>query len=168
VYIYRDDGEPALARPEDDPAYWYDLEAEDPVPEPEHDEGRGPFEPLMPSTGAAADSPGEPVATAGPARDDNGGAEAPERERARKLEQLQDLYLTAEAIGEQNVDRHFNELLAQQRQLISDYFSQGSAAADDGLVVPQPTTNAAEARPRAQDGTPPEGMAVRAEPPAAW
>ena len=53
-------------------------------------------------------------------------------DRARKLEQIKDLYLTAEAIGEANVDKHFDQLLAQQRELISDYFRQpgpaGSAA----------------------------------------
>ena len=61
--------------------------------------------------------------------------EAPEQARARKLEQLKDLYLTAEAIGEQNVDKHFDQLLAQQRELISDYFRQ-SAAAEPGVAGP--------------------------------
>ena len=48
---------------------------------------------------------------------------------ARKLEQIKDLYLTAEAIGEANVDKHFDQLLAQQRELISEYFRQSAAAA---------------------------------------
>ena len=53
---------------------------------------------------------------------------APEAGRIRKLEQLKDLYLTAQAIGEQNVDKHFDQLMAQQRQLISDYFGPPGTA----------------------------------------
>ena len=47
---------------------------------------------------------------------------------ASKLEQIKDLYLTAEAIGEANVDKHFDQLLAQQRELISEYFKHSNAA----------------------------------------
>ena len=99
------------------------------------------------------------------ARDES--AEAPERARARNLEQLKDLYLTAEAIGEQNVDRHFDELLAQQRELISEYFRH-SAATQSG--PPSPRDGQAEPEYRQADGqpTPPEGVSVRAEPPRAW
>ena len=112
--------------------------------------------------------PGQAQRPADTARDES--AEAPERARARKLEQLKDLYLTAEAIGERNVDKHFDQLLAQQRELISDYFRQ-SAAAQPGPDGPR-AGQAAEAGPEYQqaDGqaTPPEGVSVRAEPPRAW
>jgi hypothetical protein len=162
VSAYRDNSEPAptpRTRAEDDAAYWYDLAAEDPVPQ--HEEGRGPFEPLVSSN----EAPGAENSGPSLARDD--GTEPPERERARTLEQLRNLYLTAEAIGEQNVDRHFNELLARQRQLISEYFGQ------DGLPAarpaePQQGASAAPARPPAGDITPPEGLTVRAVPPRSW
>ena len=164
VFVYRDVSDPAprssgRRSAADDSAYWYDLLAEDPAPQRE--ESRGPFEPLLPSGGAEqAQRPADEGRERSP--------EAPEQARARKLEQLKDLYLTAEAIGEQNVDKHFDQLLAQQRELISDYFKQSPAARPrDG--------QAAEADPEHQrtsatsgQATPPEGVSVRAEPPRAW
>ena len=167
------------ARPEDDAAYWYDLLAEDPVPE-DH-ETRGPFEPLVSSSGPPGTASGPASGTGPPpwprpAGDES--AEAQERVRARKLEQLRDLYLTAEAIGEQNLDKHFNQLMAQQRQLISEYFGESGAArpavASDGQPDPRPAARQAEPqsaarqaedRPPGRDVTPPEGVAVWAEPP---
>jgi hypothetical protein len=191
--VYRDPGAPAPSSSSrrsaaDDSAYWYDLLAEDPVQQ--HEEARGPFEPLLPSAEAEAGTeqpqgPQEPPDAARAERQ-----EPPEQARARKLEQLKDLYLTAEAIGEQNVDKHFDQLLAQQRELISDYFRQSPAAqspaaqspaaqppaAQPGAVQPGVTSprdgQAADAEPehRQPDGpvTPPEGVSVRAEPPRAW
>ncbi|HEV2259130.1 MAG TPA: hypothetical protein VGS06_38940 [Streptosporangiaceae bacterium] len=182
--MYRDVSEPTSTssprRPAaDDAAYWYDLLAEDAAPQDE--QARGPFEPLLPS-GAPTGAAGRPPA-AEPERGSPGGAgndrqEAPEQARARKLEQLKDLYLTAEAIGEQNVDKHFDQLLAQQRELISDYFGQSAAAQPGG---PGPgeggprdgqaaETGAAHPDPGAAGGPPgpPEGAGVRAEPPRAW
>ena len=100
------------------------------------------------------------------------------RARARKLEQLKDLYLTAEAIGEQNVDKHFDQLLAQQRELISDYFRQ-STGATPTAATPTGATPAETAPPgapqalagprdgRAADDTEP-GAGVAAERPRAW
>jgi hypothetical protein len=41
-----------------------------------------------------------------------------------KLEQIKDLYMTVEAIGDDNVDKHFDELMQRQRDLISDYFKE--------------------------------------------
>jgi len=58
-------------------------------------------------------------------------ADAPDdagRAQARKLEQIKDFYLTAEAIGEENLDKHFDQLLAHQRELIGEYFRQSTAA----------------------------------------
>ena len=82
------------------------------------------------------------------------------------------MYLTAEAIGEHNLDKHFNELLAQQRQLISEYFGESGAAlsaiAGDGQAVPRQAASQAEDRLPGGDVTPPEGVAVRAEPPRTW
>jgi hypothetical protein len=175
VFVYRDPAEPtpkSSPRPAsaDDASYWYDLLAEDPVPP--HEEARGPFEPLQASQAPAAQQapggPGRPPSAA--PRDEN-----PEQARARKLEQLKDLYLTAEAIGERNVDKHFDELLAQQREPISEYFRQspaaqpGGASSADGQVPPaEAERRQAERRQAAGQATPPEGVSVRAEPPRAW
>jgi hypothetical protein len=177
VYVYRDVSDPApepsVRRPSaDDAAYWYDLLAEDPVPQ--HEETRGPFEPLLSSgapPGTAGQQPGTEQAPPDAARD--ASPEAPEQARARKLEQLKDLYLTAEAIGEQNVDKHFDQLLAQQRELISEYFRQ-SAAAQPGVTTARDgqgtETDAAQPDPGASGGQagPREDAGVRAEPPRAW
>jgi hypothetical protein len=133
-------------------------------------DARGPFEPLLSSGEPAGQQPPPAQAHRPPdaARDES--AEAPERTRANKLEQLRDLYLTAEAIGEQNVDKHFDQLLARQRELISEYFKQ-SAAAQPGPAGPH-LDQGAEAGPEYQQTggqpTPPEGVSVRAEPPHAW
>ena len=167
MYVYRDVSEPAQPpsprRPAaDDAAYWYDLLAEDAAPQ--HEQARGPFEPLLPSgtpTGALGQQPSAEPDQGSPGGAGNDRQEAPEQARARKLEQLRDLYLTAEAIGEQNVDKHFDQLLAQQRELISDYFGQ-SAAAEPGVAGPS-DGGAAGGQPG-----PPEGAGVRAEPPRAW
>ena len=172
--MYRDPGDPAPSSSSrrsaaDDSAYWYDLLAEDPVPQ--HEQARGPFEPLLPSTEAGAEEPQRPQEPHEPpdaAPDER--QEAPEQARARKLEQLKDLYLTAEAIGEQNVDKHFDQLLAQQRELISGYFKQSPAVQPD--VTSPRDGQAADAGPEHQQTsgpvTPPEGVSVRAEPPRAW
>jgi hypothetical protein len=201
VYVYRDVSEPTPTssprRPAaDDAAYWYDLLAEDAAPQ--HEQARGPFEPLLPSntpTGAVGQRPSAEPEQGPPGGAGNHRQEAPEQARARKLEQLKDLYLTAEAIGEQNVDKHFDQLLAQQRELISDYFGQSAAAqpgglgpGDGGVVGPRDgraaerdgqaaerdgltaETGAVHPDPGAIGGQPgpPEGAGVRAEPPRAW
>jgi hypothetical protein len=194
VYVYRDVSEPTPTssprRPTaDDAAYWYDLLAEDAAPQ--HEQARGPFEPLLPSgtpTGAVGQQPSADPEHRSPDGAGNDRQEAPEQARARKLEQLKDLYLTAEAIGERNVDKHFDQLLAQQRELISDYFGQspapqpGMAGSSDGGVGGPRDGGVAERDGQAADtgrahpdpgtagGQPglPEGAGVRAEPPRAW
>jgi hypothetical protein len=176
VYVYRDDVPPAgtgatgarsAARQpaEDDTSYWYDLLAEDAAPQQE--EARGPFEPLLSSAGTPDEAgPAGTEQPAGPAREQ--GSEPPDQARARKLEQLKDLYLTAEAIGEQNVDKHFDQLLAQQRELISDYFKQPAAGGprDGQHLAAEPEHQ--QTSPTGSQTTPPEGVSVRAEPPRAW
>jgi hypothetical protein len=49
-----------------------------------------------------------------------------------KLEQIKDLYLTAEAIGEDALDRHFQQVSERQRQLIKEYFDQDGKDAANG------------------------------------
>jgi len=180
VYIYRDVSDPAPTssgqhRAADDAAYWYDLLAEDPVRQ--HEETRGPFEPLLPSSGTpGAAGPGGTERAQGPPDAARGeGPEAPEQARARKLEQLKDLYLTAEAIGEQNVDKHFDQLLAQQRELISEYFRQSAAAAPDAgrrdsLAAEAGAEHREPNDPGATGGQAglPEGAGIPVEPPRAW
>ncbi len=136
VYVYRDTGgqpdDPAAATPgpdEQDAAYWYDLpgtgtggDSTPRVPQ----ETRGPFEPLVSSAGPPGAAPGDGQEAPGDGQEETAHA------HARKLEQIKDLYLTAEAIGEVNVDKHFDQLLAQQRELVSDYFKQSNATRPPG------------------------------------
>jgi hypothetical protein len=200
VFVYRDPStqsagpaadSPARDSDEHDTAYWYDLLTEDTAPRRE--ETRGPFEPLQSSTGTSS---GPVAAVTGTEPAGTGPGQAPPDDtaqaRARKLEQLKDLYLTAEAIGEENVDKHFDQLLAQQRDLISEYFGQSAVArpagpqsGESGPAVASPRDGqAADAdatpreprnpdRPRGpgaagrQTGNP-EGAGVAAEQPHAW
>ena len=201
VYVYRDTGDqpggPAVTGPGpggNDAAYWYDLPgsaAGAGAPTQPGEEARGPFEPLVSSSdppGAARHAAAGPDTAESAVRGSTPADQAPADsaagdvpaesayDRARKLEQIKDLYLTAEAIGEANVDKHFDQLLAQQRELISDYFRQ-----------PGPAGSAAEARPAGEAGsadqpdprarqdpgsggpaTPPEGVGVAADQPRAW
>ena len=142
VFVYRDTSDQPDPG-ENDAAYWYDLpvsgagsDASAQVAEA----GRGPFEPLV----SSADPPGaarpdQAPDAAGPA----GPSEETVADRARKLEQIKDLYLTAEAIGEANVDKHFDQLLAQQRELISEYFRQPGPAGPTAAAGPAAGADAA-------------------------
>jgi hypothetical protein len=158
VFVYRDTGGepdevatgPQVPPPGDsDAADWYApvQEASAPAREEQTErddkppEVRGPFEPLVFS---ASDATTETAAEEGMAESDAGAGpqdvaeeEDPARERELKLEQLRDLYLTAEAIGEENVDKHFDKLMAQQRSLISDYFKQSGTGQDGADVAPE-------------------------------
>ena len=115
---------------------------------------RGPFEPhpaqpklsdltvtdLLPAemTSAGVDPVGVEVAASELAVPDLAGSELgapdladsdPDQESVsegsrEKLEKIKDLYLTVEAIGDDNVGKHFDELMQRQRELISDYFKE--------------------------------------------
>ena len=75
-------------------------------------------------------------------------AEPPSADTQQKLEQLKDLYLTAEAIGEDALVKHFDELSQMQRSLISEFFEKaglgpkgksallGDASAQDDASLP--------------------------------
>jgi hypothetical protein len=152
TFVYRDAGgadepdEPETAEPygPDDPAYgppspdWYAREDEEEGKQQAAAEDlqhvRGPFEPLPYPVAASADQAasyqGITYEAPGDDNDDNdlGGP------GDRALEQIRDLYMTADAIGAENLDKHFRQLLERQRQLISEYFKEASAA--DHSVAP--------------------------------
>jgi hypothetical protein len=177
---------------ENDAAYWYDLPGTGygaDAPPRLVQEARGPFEPLVSSAGplvssaeplvSSAGPPGTPRSAAAftepqdaegpdgahPDQAPGGAQEDTATAHARKLEQIKDLYLTAEAIGEANVDKHFDQLLAQQRELISEYFRQSSSARPDG-TDPQAAAAADEPTTRGEPATtgeqPPTGTSVAA------
>jgi hypothetical protein len=119
--------EPASAWDPDDPAYgppspeWYTSEdqAEQQAAE-EFQPVRGVFEPL----------PNQGESGQGPAAGLPAGFELPEADGTPPLEQLEKLYLTAEAISAENLDTQFDELLERQRQLISAYFTEAALQED--------------------------------------
>ncbi len=202
MYVYRDTGSQpddpaAVPGPgERDAAYWYDLPGTggggDTTPRVPQ-ETRGPFEPLLSSSDPPATTPGfsasldnaEPVAPEAAHSDEapgptgNDGQEDTAYAHARKLEQIKDLYLTAEAIGESNVDKHFDQLLAQQRELIGEYFKQSSAGrppagpADQAGTEPagaagQEPGHPGDAAPAGGQAGAPEGTWVAADQPRIW
>jgi hypothetical protein len=185
VFVYRDTedqpGDAGLRPPgPNDPAYWYDLAGTGPAEEtpPAGEETRGPFEPLVSSAdppGTVRSSAADPAAgpDAVPAPGAPGEAERGDtvHAQARKLEQIKDLYLTAEAIGETNVDKHFDQLLAQQRELISDYFKQSSAVPGPGPAGQAEGDPEATEAPAGDPGfpaPPAETTRVTADQPRVW
>jgi hypothetical protein len=182
VYIYRETsaepGDPATAAPgsqpdERDASYWYDLSGQDSaageartqVAEPT----RGPFEPLV-SSNAAPPGAGRHAAPDAAGHD---GPEEPTHDQAQRLDQIKDFYLTAEAIGERNVDKHFDELLAQQRELISEYFQQSTGHGASQALAPPQAEREGQAHPASYAGPQDPGLADRgepviAEPPSTW
>jgi hypothetical protein len=155
--------DPAAYGP-DDPAYgppgrdWYERteEARRQEAEAELRQARGAFEPLPPdheiTARAQPDTPGQGTADGDDPHDDLDVALV--GQGAEPLERIKDLYVTAEAIGERRLDKHFDQLLERQRQLISDYFTNQefrrpagagpSAAGPGGAVrgVPGPSAAA--------------------------
>ncbi len=101
-----------------------------PDPEPTPTRELTPSSELTPAP-SATPRPGAPALDpeAEPLRPPAGGQVAPDAEAAAraaraKLDQLKDLYLTAEAIGEDALMRHFDEVSQRQHDLIRDYFKQ--------------------------------------------
>ena len=73
-----------------------------------------------------------------------------------KLERIKDLYLTVEAIGDNNVGKHFDELMQRQRELISDYFKEiGIGGGKSRAAQPDPRRQNLRPRPaRRRPGRP--------------
>jgi len=99
---------------------------------------RGPFEPAHITPSATVAIP-EPLDAAPPAAAATVAPEAtaipPEvapaepvetlpAAAAEKLDQIKDLLMTAEAIGEVNLDRHFERVSQRQRELIREFFDR--------------------------------------------
>jgi hypothetical protein len=75
-------------------------------------------------------------------------AEPRSADTQEKIEQIKDLYLTAEAIGEDALGRHFDQLRERQRSLIREFFERagleskgtptplGDDSAQDGASLP--------------------------------
>jgi len=99
---------------------------------------RGFFEPAQP----AGQDP--PVSVTGLVEPPSANYAAPVPPRpmspqaAAKLDQIKDLYLTAEAIGEVALDKHFDQVSSRQRELIKEFFerSQSSGAGTDRPASP--------------------------------
>jgi hypothetical protein len=95
---------------------------------------RGPFEPARPS------QPHRPASITGsveppPASFTPTGAVPPPPRlmpdaAAAKLDQIKDLYLTAEAIGEDALDKHFDQVSLRQRELIREFFERSKQPGD--------------------------------------
>jgi hypothetical protein len=47
---------------------------------------------------------------------------------AAKLDQLKDLYFAAEAIGEERLEKHFDQVSERQRELIREFFERSKPA----------------------------------------
>jgi hypothetical protein len=86
---------------------------------------RAPFEPAQPRhrNGDSEPEPTEEPSAAGP-------AESLPPAAAAKLDQIKDLLLTAEAIGEHNLDQHFDQVSQRQRELIREFFDQARPGRD--------------------------------------
>jgi hypothetical protein len=95
----------------------------DPVAAP-----RGFFEPARPGSSSA-----RPVSVTGTVEPPPVDYAAPvppplmSPEATAKLDQLKDLYLTAEAIGEDALDKHFDQVSRRQRELIKEFFERSDS-----------------------------------------
>jgi hypothetical protein len=73
----------------------------------------------------------------------------PSDPEAGTLGQIKDLYETAESISPAGLDRHFDQLLERQRQLISEYFKESG-----GVIPPEPVLPTTPATPPADEAQP--------------
>jgi hypothetical protein len=103
------------------------------VPRPEPVEApRGPFEPARPSQPYTA--PASITGSVEPPPATFSGPVPPPPVRSMpeaavaKLDQIKDLYLTAEAIGEDALDKHFDQVSQRQRELIREFFDRSKPA----------------------------------------
>jgi hypothetical protein len=98
---------------------------------------RGPFEPAKKVSASAppppADSPPVPrSASSAAAPTSKATGSDVWSPTIAKMDQIKDLYLTAEAIGEEALDEHFHLVSERQRQLIKEYFDKAVPSGADG------------------------------------
>jgi hypothetical protein len=79
----------------------------------------------------------------------------PSDPEAGSLGQIKDLYLTAETISPAGLDRHFDQLLERQRQLISEYFKESG-----GVSLAEPVFPATPEPPATPEGRPASGTPI--------
>jgi hypothetical protein len=107
---------------------------------------RGPFEPhpAQPKLSDFTSTDPLPAEMTSPAADpaeadltgpDLAGPDLGRDGSEEKLERIKDLYLTVEAIGDDNVGKHFDELMQRQRELISDYFKETGIGSGRGRAA---------------------------------
>ena len=79
-----------------------------------------------PSNSAYAPAAGASRSGSAPPPDElaDSGPHATPDAAAARLDQIKDLYLTAEAIGEDGLGKHFDQVSQRQRELINEYFEQ--------------------------------------------
>jgi hypothetical protein len=77
------------------------------------------------------------------------------RAAGAKLEQIKELYLTAEAIGEDALVRHFDEVSQRQHDLIREYFKLPGRR--PSTILPPPDSSLPP-----QASPPPDGRPARA------
>jgi len=135
-------GAPSLPRPEPvAPPLPVILPGASLLPRPEAVAApRGPFEAAQPSQPSrplvhpvsATGSLEPPAAIEAPAFRPPAPPEARRipASAAAKLDQLNDLYLTAEAIGEEALDKHFEQVSQRQRDLIREFFERSMPNGD--------------------------------------
>ncbi len=110
---------------------------------------RGPFEAFEtaspafddPLAGSADSVPERPVPASPSQPDPAGAAGGPAPGEADdsaswsaasvKMEQIKDLYLTAEAIGDDALSQYFQQVSERQRQLIREYFDEAVSGGSD-------------------------------------
>jgi hypothetical protein len=102
------------------------LPRPDPVAAP-----RGPFEPARPSQPSArpvsvTGSLGPPPAALAESVLPPPGPQVIAASAAAKLDQLKELYLTAEAIGEDALHKHFEQVSQRQQELIREFFERSN------------------------------------------
>jgi len=122
-----------------------------PQPEGERWHPPGPARPAA-APGREAIPPGPDTSRSAPGQRRAAGqdAEAAAEAARAKLDQLKDLYLTAEAIGEDALVRHFDQVSQRQRDLIREYFKESGLRPSAILAPPD-------------DNPPHEGPAQQAE-----
>ena len=116
---------------------WEPPPAQEPVSAWEPARAPGPGRGSFPGEGSPAENAYPPAPARPPA--------APAQE---KMEQIKELYLTAEAIGEDALTKHFEQLSQRQRALIREFFEEaglgsggattrlGGDSAQDGAPLP--------------------------------